>query len=492
MRLIIFFAFVLVLIVGAVVVFAAMQDNGPNPYADAATATDKITAPENATGAPDGNFAEVGKGGKAQWLLLDMGEGQEGTGDLVIHYKTAQNLDISVEFASAGENGGVPIEQQSVKLTADSTNVLVKYDKSPTPYRYVRIFASEERKYQIDAIITETYRPDSDRDSLPDEWEIKYGLNPLISTGKDGPNDDNDLDQLTNQEEFGHGTHPGQKDTDGDGLPELWEIDHDLDPTSEKGKNGASGDPDEDGLTNQQEYALGIHPYKKDTDKDELTDSEEINRVGTDPNNDDSDGDGMADGWEITFMLNPNNADGANGKDGDPDQDGLLNLDEFKAKSNPFDSDTDDDGTGDQQEVAGGTDPTNWDDRDFDKDGLTNGEEKKLGTDPAKPDTDNDGLLDGWELAKALNPLDSSGPNGAQGDPENDGVPNIREQQQGSSPNHPDTDQDGLPDAWEILHCLKPNDGTGNDGPAGDPDQDGKTNFVEMGLNEFPTTGCAP
>jgi hypothetical protein len=52
----------------------------------------------------------------------------------------------------------------------------------------------------------------------------------------------------------------GPIDTDGDGLPDAWEIAHNLDWRDATGDNGASGDPDADGLTNLQEYLAGTDP----------------------------------------------------------------------------------------------------------------------------------------------------------------------------------------------------------------------------------------
>ena len=49
-----------------------------------------------------------------------------------------------------------------------------------------------------------------------------------------------------------------------------------------------------------------------------------------------------------------------------------------------------------------------------------------------------------------------------------------------------DRDGDGLPDAWEEQLGLDPDSASGDDGAAGDPDQDGKSNLAEFGAEEHP------
>ena len=71
-------------------------------------------------------------------------------------------------------------------------------------------------------------------------------------------------------------------DTDNDGMCDYWEKYYGLDENSGEGAAGASGDIDEDGILNIDEYGAGASPASYDTDGDSYTDPLEI-ASGTDP-----------------------------------------------------------------------------------------------------------------------------------------------------------------------------------------------------------------
>jgi PKD repeat protein len=84
-----------------------------------------------------------------------------------------------------------------------------------------------------------------------------------------------------------------------------------------------TGDSDSDGLADEVETNTGIYVDETDT--------------GTDPNDPDTDNDQMPDGWEVYNGLDPTDATGDNGADGDPDGDGYTNLEEYSGGSDPQD-----------------------------------------------------------------------------------------------------------------------------------------------------------
>jgi PKD repeat protein len=108
----------------------------------------------------------------------------------------------------------------------------------------------------------------------------------------------------------------------------------------------------------------------------------------------DSDEDGLPDHWEIAFGLDPNDARGDNGGQGDPDSDGLINLEEYGYKTHPRNRDTDGD---------------SWNDNLWDKEEieywLSQGyTPEQAGLNANTWDVDSDKIPDGWEVWYAMNP----------------------------------------------------------------------------------------
>ncbi|MCM1061651.1 MAG: cellulose binding domain-containing protein [Eubacterium sp.] len=123
---------------------------------------------------------------------------------------------------------------------------------------------------------------DSDEDGLPDYIEISLGL--------DRFNPDTDGDGLPDGYEYYYlGTDPSRVDSDDNGITD------------------ADEDFDEDGLTNIKEYNLSTNPFVKDSDYDGLSDYDEVYKYDTDPTDCDTDKDKVTDGDEIILGLDPNN-----------------------------------------------------------------------------------------------------------------------------------------------------------------------------------------
>ena len=94
-------------------------------------------------------------------------------------------------------------------------------------------------------------------------WSNLEETNVFLAAGD--ANQDTDGDGLTDAREFYlYGTLMNVADTDGDGLSDGWEIAVGLNPRSSAGVDGASGDPDEDGLTNYEEWTLEADPLQFD------------------------------------------------------------------------------------------------------------------------------------------------------------------------------------------------------------------------------------
>ncbi|MBP7829734.1 MAG: S8 family serine peptidase [Kiritimatiellae bacterium] len=192
---------------------------------------------------------------------------------------------------------------------------------------------------------------DTDGDGMPDGFEVldalgnlrdpSQRLNPLDPTDGD---DDYDHDGLTNYEEYlvrdglignmpddalwDYWSDPFNPDSDGDGMPDGWEVWYGLHPMDPVGTRvegesvtrysvlATGGDPDSDGLWNLREYNIrfrfdaGADPYQvhgvstdphnPDTDNDGLGDGEEDRALRAHPLKQDTDGDWLLDGVAVT------------------------------------------------------------------------------------------------------------------------------------------------------------------------------------------------
>jgi subtilisin family serine protease len=293
---------------------------------------------------------------------------------------------------------------------------------------------------------------DSDGDGLPDTFEVAYGLNPADATDA---RTDPDGDGLDNLLEFFYGTEPDNADTDGDGLDDGFEVGYSLDPGSAA---DGSSDLDGDGLTNVVEYAAQTRIDNGDTDGDGIDDFTEYgsaqHAVDTDRDgaidalDDDADNDGKPDAQEGVADADndglPNYVDvnDSDGPLGDQDGDGLINSVEatFMLNANLIDSDGD--GIDDRTEFGPGSIP-----RDSDGDNVA---------DALDADADGDGKSD----------LDEG-----VADDDQDGVPNYRDGDDRDGPTG-DSDSDGLLNATEASYGLNVN--------LSDSDGDGLGDFSEF------------
>lgn len=171
----------------------------------------------------------------------------------------------------------------------------------------------------------------------------------------------------------------------------------------------------------------------------------------------------------------------------DTDDDGISDSDEGLGDTdadgtpNYIDTDSDNDGILDTQEIVAGLDPTDRDDAEGDSDGdtLSNRVEALLGTNALDPDTDNDTIDDGLEVANNLDPLNASD---AQEDADNDGLSNAQEvNTYRTNPRDTDSDNDGDSDGAEVAAGSNPLGGNGIT-PFGDVDGDGEITAIDVQL----------
>ena len=272
---------------------------------------------------------------------------------------------------------------------------------------------------------------------------------------------------------------PTNPDSDGDGMPDGWEIEHrrwiglsfnggnnwTLDPLRAE---DAMWDADGDGLLNLYEYEWGL--TLELARAGELAESHRelpsyaMDWVATDPNNPDSDGDTLPDGWEARYLrdwqvvnsgINPlNGSDWMKNPDGDGydiNHDGVLAVEEQLFNWLEYHLG---DGLYSPNATMGTALPGNlttslfnnvdsWGlpESTFGQDSVSStwatveGRTLDAGSaNPVNSDSDNDGMPDGWEIWFArwdiladgwtLNPLNDSD---LGGDADEDGMTNWEE-----------------------------------------------------------------
>ena len=319
---------------------------------------------------------------------------------------------------------------------------------------------------------------DDDGDGVSDPMD-SFPLDPLETHDSDadgiGDNRDNCV-SLSN---------PDQLDTDNDSMGDICDYDDDgdgfidnqdsfpLDPTEWKDTdndnigNNADSDDDNDGMPDTFELSNGLNPIDSsdaefDEDADNLTVLQEFN-LGTSISNPDTDMDTLPDGWEVVNGRNP------------------LVSDYKLWLGNNYTCALDDRGVhcwGENSQQANTNIPasnnmtyTIIEDShsctlgDAGVECQTNSDSNQIDVPFLLFDADGDGYSSqGGADAFPLDPnewadLDMDGVgNNADIDDDGDGVNDIDDMYRLDNRYSKDTDSDGMPDAWETLYGLDPND----------------------------------
>lgn len=130
----------------------------------------------------------------------------------------------------------------------------------------------------------------------------------------------------------------------------------------------------------------------------------------------------------------------------------------------------------------------------YEPDFYENDNDKDFVKDPQDPDDDNDGIPDLWEIQYFLNPNDSSD---KHLDQDKDGVDNKNEYDTSTDPTNPldfsyendtDTDDDGIPNWWEIKYGTNQYEADGME----DYDWDYYVNKAEFEIGGNPISHTKP
>jgi len=417
--------------------------------ADIATNENGITNSGNATGAADGTGAELHENGDI--LVLDLTDIVPAGESYTITWRERPSQTGTASMVLQESIDGTNWTAHPSPPTTNSTTFVGSVVTANVPTRYLRISKDDPPSgtdFQIDAITytgTTDCVLDSDNDGVGNDTDIDDDNDGVLDVnegnGSNNPVGDEDGDGTLNFEDTsdggsGDGSTTDYTDSNGDGIPNVFDFDSDGIP------NHLDLDSDNDGIPDLQE-AGGI-----DTDSDGRVD---------DPTDTD------VDGWANTFDA----TDGGTAlADGDKDGD---------SHENRLDLDADNDGIADIIE-AGGTDSNN--------DGVVD----------SATDTDGDGFADTFDSDNAGSPLpitdeDGDGIQNYQDlDSDGDGLTDNVEGQTTASfvaPLGTDTDGDGWDNRYDsddggTAITLSNNEGFGNpDYLDDDSDGDGLRDWIE-------------
>ncbi|QIE99987.1 RHS repeat-associated core domain-containing protein [Roseimicrobium sp. ORNL1] len=169
------------------------------------------------------------------------------------------------------DGDGLTSGEESVLGTSD--NDVDSDDDGLSDYEEVIVFqsagVSPTDAHSLSAVYTDYYMvdvTDSDGGGIPNSIEQYYGMNPTDPW--DDANGDLDGDGTKNLQAYQYGwnlllNYPRDYDRDNDGMTNVWEIAHGLNPTD---PTDAYDDPDGDYLFNEEEESSNLDPALADTD----------------------------------------------------------------------------------------------------------------------------------------------------------------------------------------------------------------------------------
>jgi hypothetical protein len=112
----------------------------PDPYLDAIAPESTIPVINGADllGAPDDRFASI-SGRQFSFLLLDLGAGEEGVGDLEVRYRNPPNTFFKMMDVEFVNRNGNTVGRARLFLDGSGTQVTTVVNPSTRAYRYVRL-----------------------------------------------------------------------------------------------------------------------------------------------------------------------------------------------------------------------------------------------------------------------------------------------------------------------------------------------------------------